>query len=96
MPSLTGPLDDNALELVAALIGNLADLPFNAYFIDGIDIGLPSLIVSHPSAFRVLGSPWRPIGGTGWPQVTGASHRAVPGTAWPQIRGRNWTPRGGA
>ena len=86
MPGLTGPLDDNATELVAVLLGNLADLPFNAYFVDGVDIGLPALVVSYPGAFQVRGTAWPSVPGHAWRPVTGRAWAAVPGTAWRDIR----------
>lgn len=87
MPSMTGPLDDNATELAAVLLGlNLSDLPFNAYFVDGQTIALPPLVVSHPGAFEIRGTAWPPVTGHGWWPVVARPWAAVEGTAWRDIR----------
>jgi len=85
-PSITGLLDDNALELVAAFLGNLADLPFDGYFVDGVDLALPPPTTVFPATFPVRGTPWHPVLGTPWPQVRGHTWTPVTGRGWRQIR----------
>lgn len=86
MPSLTGTLDDNAIELLVALLGNLADLPFNGFFVDEAEITLPALVISHPGAFEIRGSGWPAVSGRGWRPVSGRAWAVVPGMAWRDIR----------
>jgi hypothetical protein len=85
VPGITGVLDDNAVELVSQLLGNLADLPFNAFFVDGVDISLPVAVVSRPSAFMVTGTPWPGVLGTTWPQVQGRGWHAIQGSPWRDV-----------
>ncbi|HSE47190.1 MAG TPA: hypothetical protein VLA89_17860 [Gemmatimonadales bacterium] len=95
MPSVTGVLEDNQIELVAQLLGNLADLPFNAFFVDGVDIAVPEPSTSFPSVFIVTGSPWTPIAGSPWQAIRGHGWRTVGGARWPVVVGRPWPRRGG-
>jgi hypothetical protein len=84
---VTGVLDDNAVELVSQLLGNLADLPFNAYFVDGVDIALPALVRSFPSAFVIDGTAWPPVPGSAWRDVQGEGWHPVPGSPWRDVGG---------
>lgn len=79
MPTLTGTLVDDAHDLDTLAGVALGDLPFGAYYIAGIDIGIPVSDVepTDPDDW-IQGTRWQTIKGRAWPETVG--------TRWPMVR----------
>ena len=77
-PSLTGTLLDDTLDLNVLAGIDLGDLPFNAYFIEGVEIGIPVTHIDPGDPMDwIRGTPWRPIRGRAWPTVHGTEWRRI-------------------
>jgi hypothetical protein len=86
MPSVVGTLVDNRHDLDSDYGQALADLPFDAYYIAGVDLAVPEAIIARHSAFVVTGTRWALVHGTAWDAVRGRAWSKVLGSAWPIIR----------
>lgn len=84
MPSITGTLDDNAIELVSQLLGNLSDLPFDAFFVDGQTLAVAA--VTFTPGLQVQGTTWHPIDAQSWRFIESLGWVQVPGQPWREIR----------
>lgn len=79
MPSLTGTLVHDAHDLDSLAGLALGNLPFGAFYIAGIPIGIPvSDIEPAPPGDRIHGTAWSPVRGRGWTRITG--------TPWTPVR----------
>jgi hypothetical protein len=80
MPSVTGTLLADAHDLDVLAGTTAGNFPFEAFFIAGIDVGIPEADVPPADP-----SEW--IRGTRWEPIKGHAAAAITGTAWPDVRG---------
>lgn len=81
MPTLTGTLLADAHDLPVLANTTAGNLPFEAFYIEGIDVGVPVTDVPPTAP-----DDW--IGGSPWDQIQGRTWTPITGTGWPEVRHR--------
>lgn len=78
MPSLTGTLLADAHDLDVLAGTTAGNLPFEAFYIEGVEITFPSfeLTPTDPDDW-VRGTRWRTVRGTAWAAAGGTAWRTV-------------------
>ena len=79
MPDLTGTLIHDAHDLDSLAGIALGNLPFGAFYIEGIDIGIPVSDIEPTDP-----DDW--IQGTRWHVIKGRAWSEIEGTRWPPLR----------
>ena len=84
-PSLTGTLEDNEIELLSVLLGNLADLPTKGFFIGESSIAVGEVEPPGPGVL-IPGTPWGAIVASLAPSVQGHPWGPLDARVWPTVR----------
>ena len=90
-PGLTGTLLDDAHDLDVLANVTAGNMPFEAFYVAGIDVGIPSSFIepANPEDW-IRGTRWPFIHGRRWPSVQGTQWDAVRGLTWGPVRGPWW------
>lgn len=77
-PSVTGTLLADAHDLPVLANTTVGNMPFDAFYIDGVAVGVPVVdITPAPEERWIRGTRWEPMRGTAWAPVGG--------TRWPWL-----------
>lgn len=78
MPSLTGTLLADAHDLDVLANTTAGNFPFEAFYIAGIDVGIPvSDVPPADPQFWIRGTRWEPIKGRPWTPIIGSPWEPV-------------------